>query len=44
MWDLTGDETVVREAAENFPGNPQVCLVILCLEFTKGTDPAEQKK
>ncbi len=22
MWDLTGDETVLREAAEKFPGNP----------------------
>lgn len=44
MSDLTGDQTVVREAAEKIPGNPQVCLAILGLEFTKGTDPAEQKK
>jgi hypothetical protein len=44
MWDLTGDQTVVREAVEKFPGNPQVGLVRLCLEFTKGTDPAEHKK
>lgn len=44
MWDLTGDQTVVREATEKFPGNPQVCWVILSLEFTKGTHPAEQNK
>lgn len=44
MWDLTGDETVLREAAEKFPGNPQVCLAMLSLVFTKGDDPAEQKK
>ena len=44
MWDLTGDETVLREAAEKFPGNPQVCLAMLNLVFTKGADPAEQKK
>ena len=44
MSDLTGDQTVVREAAEKIPGNPQAGLAILYLEFTKGTDPAEQKK
>lgn len=44
MSDLTGDESVVREAAEKFIANPQVGLAILGLEFTKGTDSAEQKK
>lgn len=44
MSDLTDDDSVVREAAEKIPGNPQAGLAILSLEFTKGTDPAEQKK
>ena len=44
LWDLTGDETVLREAGEKFPGNPQVCLAMLNLVFTKGEDPAQQKK
>lgn len=44
MSDLTGDQTVVREAAEKFLGNPQAGLAILSLEFTKGPDSAEQKK
>jgi fatty acid/phospholipid biosynthesis enzyme len=44
MSDLTDDESVVREAVEKIPGNPQVGLAKLGLEFTKGTDSAEQKK
>jgi len=44
MWDLTGDQTVVREAVEKIPANPQPGLAILYLEFTKGPDSAEQKK
>ena len=44
MWDLTGDETVLREAAEKFPGNPQVCLAMLGVVFEKEGNEAEKKK
>jgi hypothetical protein len=43
LWDLTGDETVLREAAEKFPGNPQVCLAMLGLAFS-GANQADQEK
>ena len=44
MWDLTGDETVLREAAEKFPGNPQVCLGMLGVVFEKEGNEADKKK
>ena len=44
MWDLTGDEAILREAAEKFPGNPQVCLAMLGLVFKEQENAAEQKK
>jgi len=44
MWDLTGDETVLREAAEKFPGNPQVCLAMLGVVFEKEGHEADKKK
>ena len=44
MWDLTGDETVLREAAEKFPGNPQVCLAMLGVVFEKEGNAADTKE
>ncbi len=44
LWDLGGDEAALREAAEKFPGNPQVCLVMLDFAFRDGGDPEEQQR
>ena len=44
MWDLTGDGAILREAAEKFPGNPQVCLAMLALVFKEGGNSADQKQ
>ena len=44
MWDLTGDKAILREAAEKFPGNPQVCLAMLGVVFQDGGTAEEQKK
>lgn len=29
LWDLTGDETLLKEAAEKFPDDPQVCMAMI---------------
>lgn len=29
MWDVTGDETILNEAAEKFPNDPRVCLAMI---------------
>ena len=44
LWDLTGDEAILWEAAEKFPGNPQVCLAILGVVFEKGSNEPDKKK
>lgn len=44
MWDLTGDEAILREAAKKFPGNPQVCLAMLGVVFEKEGHEADKKK
>ena len=44
MWDMTGDEAMLREAAEKFPGNPQVGLAILALVFDSGTGKTEEQR
>ena len=44
MWDLTGDEAILREAAAKFPGNRQVCLAMLGVIFDGGTGSAEEKR
>ena len=29
MWDITGDEALLAEAAEKFPNDPRVCLIMI---------------
>lgn len=44
LWDLTGDEALLREAAERFPNNPQVSLAMLCLLEDKEGHEAEKQQ
>lgn len=44
LWDLTGDEALLREAAARFPDNPQVSLAMLCLLQEKDGSEAEKQQ
>ena len=40
-WDISQDESVLLEAAKNFPGDPRVCVAMIGYSFTKGHDATE---
>jgi hypothetical protein len=40
-WDLTGDEALLMEAAERFPGDPRVCVAMIWKLLGNGEDAAE---
>jgi hypothetical protein len=42
-WDLTGDESLLKEAAERFPDNPLVCQAMLNQLVKTGAGPEEQE-
>jgi hypothetical protein len=40
-WDMTGDEALLMEAAERYPGDPRVCVAMISKLWSSGEDPAE---
>ena len=40
-WDITGDEALLMEAAERFPGDPRVCVAMIWKLLGNGEDAAE---
>jgi hypothetical protein len=40
-WDMTGDEALLMEAAERFPGDPRVCVAMIWKLLGNGEDAAE---
>jgi tetratricopeptide (TPR) repeat protein len=37
MWDLTGDEALLKEAAERFPNDPRVCMAMIAMNSGKAS-------
>ncbi len=40
-WDMTGDEALLMEAADRFPGDPRVCVAMISKLWSSGEDAAE---
>ena len=40
-WDMTGDEALLMEAAERFPGDPRVCVAMIWKLLENGEDARE---
>ncbi len=40
-WDMTGDEALLMEAADRFPGDPRVCVAMISNLRSSGEDASE---